>query len=455
MLADFIKNPEIYLKASLYVIILLSTVMLFLLGLFVYKKSGNILLALLLQLIPFVHYLAPEILGRLIPESLMLFVICVWIMLLISMIQNKENMFYMGRYSIAFGLLFGFSLALKLTMLPFIIIPLFILSGWKSKLMFAVTSIISFFVFAFPILFKYHTFYKWVRNIITHTGAYGGGDRGIFHLDEFSGHLRLQLGNSPYLVISLGILTVSLCLYLIIRRKGIKRDPLIARLAAAAILLVIFQYIITAKHFAFHYMLPAILLTVPLMVLSAYLLMQVFPSLFTSLRLKLLMGILGIFILVKIIPITLEHLSLREDRRKVLVESYSKFKENKSHGPLIISASYYGCSAVEYALTFGVQWCGNYSPYIYDKVKSIYPSTYMYYPWSKTFYAGRSSILPSDFLQEGTDYMVYIADYSDEKLNELNGLLNQNEKGMHWMAKKIYQLESTNEALFQLQAGKE
>jgi hypothetical protein len=166
------------------------------------------------------------------------------------------------------------------------------------------------------------------------------------------------------------------------------------------------------------------------------------------------MGILGIFILAKIIPVTHEHLSAREDRRKVLQEAYLKFKENRSGMPLIISASYYGCSAVEYALIFGVQWCGNYSPYIYDRVNKIYPSTYLYYPWSKTFYAGRSPILPSAFLQEGTDYMLYIAEYSDEKLAEVTGVLNQNEKNLHWDVKKIYQDTPAAEALFLLQAKK-
>jgi hypothetical protein len=451
-LADVIKNPEIYIKATLYVIILLSTAMLFLLGLFVYRKSKDIWLALLLQLIPFAHYLGPEVMGRLIPESLMMIVISLWMMLLISMIHNKEYRLSMYRYSLVFGLLVGFSLALKLTMLPFVIFPLIILSGWKSKLLFASMSFISFFLFAFPILFKYHTFYTWVRNIITHTGTYGGGDRGIFHRNEFYEHLRLQFANSPNLVISMGILTVCLIVYFIIRKEGFHRDPLKVRFALAVILVVIFQYLITSKHFAFHYMLPSLLLMVPMIILAGSLLLQMFPSLHTSLRLKLLMGIFGIFILVKIIPITYQNLSQREERRKIQQAAYLQYKENRSRGPLIISASYYGCSAVEYALTFGIQWCGNYSPYIYDKVQTIYPSTYLYYPWSKTFYAGRSSVLPTAFLQEGTDYMLYIADFTTEKLDEITGLLSQNEKNLHWAVKKIYLDTPTSDALYLLQA---
>jgi hypothetical protein len=162
--------------------------------------------------------------------------------------------------------------------------------------------------------------------------------------------------------------------------------------------------------------------------------------------------VFGIYFLVHIIPMVSQNLSAREARRKDLVDSYLKFKENRLKGPLIISASYYGCSAAEYALTFGIQLSGKYSPYLYEKVNKIYPSTYLYYPWAKAFYAGSSEILPSSFLQAGTDYMLYIADYSTEKLDEITGLLNQNDKNMQWTAKKIYQIESTNEAIFQLQA---
>ena len=75
--------------------------------------------------------------------------------------------------------------------------------------------------------------------------------------------------------------------------------------------------------------------------------------------------------------------------------------------------------------------------------------------WSKSFYAGSNEIIPSVFLQAGTDYLLYMADYSDEKLDDLTGVLNQNDINMHWNAKKIYHIETTNEALFQLQAGKE
>ena len=455
MLTDFIKNPEIYLGATLHTLEFLSSAVLFLLGLFVYKKTRNIVLAMFLQLIPFAHFLGLETQARLIPEVMMVIVICFWTALILHMNYDREIAVHPQRYSIAFGVLFGFSLALKLTMLPFVVIPLIILSGWKSKLLFVPAAIISFCVFAFPILFKYRTFYTWIKNIVTHTGAYGSGDKGIAHWSEFTGHLKLQLGNTPWLLISLVLLSGVLIMYFVIRKQGIQRDPLKARLGVAAILVVVIQYLITAKHFAFHYMLPSMLLTIPMVVLAGGILVQMFPSHLKSLQLIAIMGILGIYLLAHSIQILKQDLPLREARRKNMMESYLKFKENRSHGPLIVGASYYGCSAVEYALTFGIQVCGKYSPYMYKKVNKIYPSTYIYHPWSKLFYTGGSEILPSAFLQAGKDYMLYIADYSAEKLDDITGLLNKNDINRHWTVKKIYQIESTHEALFKLEAGNE
>jgi len=453
ILTEVIKNPELYIKATIFIINLLGAILLFLLGLFTFKKTKNISLAVFLQLIPFVQTLGLETLARLTPESLMLTLICLWIILVISMNSGKKSRFSWIWYGLASGILTGLCVAVKLTLIPFIVIPLIILSGWKDRLLFAFTSVIFFFMFAFPILYKYEEFYYWVKNIVTHTGIYGSGDRGVVHWNEFFAHLKLQLANSPYLLVSLIILIVSLILYLFVRKEGIRREPLKIKLAIAAILVVIFNYLITAKHFAFHYMLPSILLTVPVIILAGSMLGQIFPPLYQ--RLKMGIIILGILILVNIIPRSYRQLSLREDRRKILKESWWMYKEHRSQRPMIICPSYYGCFAVEYALTFGIHMSGKYGPYIFEKMNRIYPSTYLYFPWGKVFYAGRNEISPSAFLREGTSYMLYIAEYSKEKLDEITGLINQNEKGMHWIAVKVYQIESSNEALFQLQPGTE
>jgi len=454
LITEVVKNPELYIKATIYTINLVSAVIIFFLGLITLKKTRNVFLAILLQLIPFVHPLGLESLARLTPESFMLIVICLWMILVISMISNKESRWNWIWYGLASGILVGLSVAVKLTLIPFVVIPMIILSGWKDRLLFAFTSVISFFMFAFPILYKYEEFYTWVKNIVTHTGIYGTGDRGVVHWDEFFGHLKLQLANSPYLLISLIILILSLILYLFIRKEGIRREPLKIQLAIAAIFVVSSNYLITAKHFAFHYMLPSILLTVPMIVLSGSMLRQIFPYLFTIPRLKMGMIILGIFILIIIIPSSYRQLSLREERRKSLQESYSLFKKHRSEVPLIIGASYYGCTAVEYALTFGIHVSGKYGPYISEKMNGVYPSAYLYFPWGKTFYAGKKEILASDFMVPEKKFNLYIADYTPDRYHEIIRALRENEDSLQFSISQVYLNSSSTEALYFIQTKK-
>jgi len=307
-------------------------------------------------------------------------------------------------------------------------------------------------VFAFPILFKHKTFFAWVRNIIFHTGPYGSGDRGILHWSEFYGHFKLQVGNTSHLLISLILLFITLVIYLVVKKEGIRRDPFKARLAAALILVVLVQYFITSKQFAYNYMLPAILLQIPMIVLSGCMLHQMFPSLFASRVLNPVMMVLAFLILAYTIPRSKRELSIREDESRMYYQSYLRYTESRSGGPLIVYPYFFGCSPVEYALTFGIRYGGKYSPYLFEKMKSVYPSTWLYFPWEKVFYSGGDPITISSSLHDGTEYMLYIADYTKEKLDEMTGLFNQNEQNILWIAKPVYLIESTHEALFKLEA---
>ncbi len=452
MLADVISNPELYIQATIYTINLLSAGMLLLLGFITYRRTRNIRLALFLQLIPFVHSLGMETLARVIPESLMLSLLCLWIIQIINMYADKESMPHKKMQGLSLGILYGLSVALKLTLLPFAVVPLIILSGWKSRLTFILVSVLSFVVFAFPVFLKYNLFKKWVTNIIWHTGTYGTGDSGIWHWNEFLVHLKLLAGNSQFLIVSLGLLMTGLMAYSIPGKDGKRGDRLIFRLSVSMILVVALQFMITAKHFAYHYMLPAILLTVPMLLLSGNMLREKFPSLLSSVRLKAVMAVSGILILGIMIRGSYHQISRRLEKNKVLEASYNQFKKYRSSGPLIVSASYNGCPPVEYALTFGIQESGRYTHYLYEKVTRIYPSTILYFPWGKVFYAGHDEIAPSAFLKERTNYMLYIAEYSQKKLEEITGYLDQNDKGLHFTARNIYYIQSTNEALFELVA---
>jgi hypothetical protein len=122
--------------------------------------------------------------ARMMPEALMTAIVCCWLIILVNILYRDEQVINSGRYSLIFGALFAISLADKLNFMPFFVLPLFVLSGWRNKLKYALYSLVFFMVFAFPVTLNHRIFVSWVSNMATHTGAYGG-DTGS-SIEEFS-----------------------------------------------------------------------------------------------------------------------------------------------------------------------------------------------------------------------------------------------------------------------------
>jgi hypothetical protein len=137
LIDDVLTNPELYIRSTLYTINVLYALGVFLLGYTAYRFTNNLTVSLFLQLIPFTNLITLEALARLMPESLMGIIICCWLMVLIKLLYRKDKPLNYHRYSLVFGILFSIGMADKLTFLPFFLLPLVILPGWKNRLIFA------------------------------------------------------------------------------------------------------------------------------------------------------------------------------------------------------------------------------------------------------------------------------------------------------------------------------
>jgi hypothetical protein len=438
MVQDVLLNPELYIRAIVLAVSLFNAVALFLLGFFAYKITQNLILALFIQLTPFTHGLTLSVMGRLMPEPLMNILVCGWIILMLRLIFLDSDKLNFRRYAILFGLLFGISLADKLTFLPFILIPIIVLSGWKNKLIFILSSAGFFFLFAFPVTLKLPQFYDWVKTIFIHTGNYGSGDRGIINWNEFTGHLRLQLASTGLLKWVFLVLVLMSIFYLIIKRKSATFDPRKLRAGIALILVIGFEYLLTSKHFAFHYMIPAILLTAFAILLILLFLKDLFPGVMRPVVFNGILVVSGFFILFLTTYRFLAGARQVQQIVKPVRASYSKVGPLLHSSPKILSVSYYGCDAVEYALTFGIHESGRYSQFLTDNLKELYPSTVLYFPWSKVFYEGIKETKPSDFIKPGIDYTLYIAEYTKQRLDEIMEQLTNNPDNYNYIINPVY-----------------
>ena len=444
---DVILNPDLYIRATVYTANVINAVFLFLLGKQVYAYSKSLTSALVLQFTPFAFLMTLEVSYRLMPELIMTSIISCWIMLFVKIIYEQPIERDYKRYSLLFAILFGFSLADKLTFLPFFTIPLLILPNWKLRLRYTVLSVIAFFIFAFPVLFNFNKFFGWVTDIFTHKGVYGSGERGIIDIDLFLSNFRIMLNSTSQILIPLGVLIILTLVYSIAR--GMKN--ITVRLSGAVILLFIFHYAITAKHYAFYYLTPSLLMSVFTGFMSFFILKSLLRSSSNTKIPEILLSGFVLVLLVSVIPRANRQLSALKDRKEIMEKAVSEFKPFLAKDPKIICPGYYGCSSPEYGLLFGLHESGRYGTELSAMVKRHYPATVFYMPWLNRFYDGVHKVTPQSFIKPGVAYTLFIADYSTDLLNNVLAALIPDSTKFRQEVMLQYESGPTAEAVFSME----
>lgn len=444
---DVLLHPEIYIKATLYTANAINAVFLFLVGKCVYRYTREISTALVLQLTPFAFLMTMEVSYRLMPELIMLSIVSMWIIMLTKIIHQPEPERNYHRYAILFGLLFGFSLADKLTFVPFFFIPLFILPKWKIKLKYTLVSVAGFFVFAFPVLFDVDRFFNFSAVILSHKGIYGKGGRGFIDPATFMANMKAMISSTWQIIIPLMLLFILALLYLIKRRK----TDMIFSLAAGIIAMVVLMFILTAKHYAFYYLTPVLHMTIFIAYTVTLVLRILYPAEWVRKFSRAALIVFGLFLCVIVAPKA--HMQIKDlwEGSRRCDASYRELAPFITTSPKIICPYYYGCSSIEYSLTFGLQESGMYGRnYLNDVVNNLYPATYMFYDWNGHFYNGPFDIRPSEFIEPNVDYTLYLADYSEEKLQKFIDALQSDTVKYQYQLNEIHRVESTREFVYQL-----
>jgi hypothetical protein len=284
--------------------------------------------------------------------------------------------------------------------------------------------------------------------MLTHTGSYGGGEAGFARWNEFTEHLSLLVNYTPYLLWSAIALTLSTLLYLA-TRKQLTANTQQVKLNLALVALVIMQYFMASKQFAYHYMIPSILLTPFIVILTAKTLQLVFPAIKEKV-ISVFMVVAGLLLILNIAPKMNSQLRYMQAVTKTKTDAWRQLAPALQNSPKIISPSYYGCSAIEYALTYGLHVSGKHGNFLFEHIKKHYPSTYLYFPWGKVFYEGNREIDPALFIQPSLTYTVYIAEYSRDRLNEVITAIQTDLYGYNSELKILSHSRSTNEAVFLL-----
>ncbi|HEX2396433.1 MAG TPA: hypothetical protein VHI78_13885 [Bacteroidales bacterium] len=441
---DVMLHPEFYIKSTIYTANVVNALFLLILGYKTYKYTKSMITAMVLQISPFAFLMTLEISFRLMPELIMISLISCWIILLVKMIYEPPEQRNIKKYSLLFGILFGISLADKLTFITFFFLPMFLLPGILSKIRYSLISIISFALFAFPAMLNFHKFSGWVTDIFIHKGPYGTGAEGVVDWQVFFANLSILLKNTLQLWIPL-LITLILAFFSI---RDARKD-LRVRLAFGIATTVILHYAITSKHYAFYYFTPSLLFTVFLAFLSCLLIGRIFPQVEKKKFPEYLLIIFTLVLIINVLPKLNRQMSGLQNRNKSIKSAMHKFEPYlSSKEPKIVCAYYYGGASIEYSLLFGLLESGKYKRELNMEFQKHYPSTIIYLPWADSFYDGVNTSDPDNFLVPDTRYILYIADYSQELLNKLLARLNTDKLLYKQEIDLIEKSDETREAIY-------
>lgn len=253
-------NPELYISITNLLLIIINAFCLFIAGLVITASTHNILHGIFAQLSLFAF---PYLLGftaRCTPE-LLLTATSLLLMALIINYVNSFNHTENKKYPILFGLIIGYGIATKITFFPLVFIPLFLIYKSKLKWLYLVALVVSFILFAFPVVLRFNSFYNWIKALFIHSGGYGHGKKNIIDLNIFVSSIKtIWLIYKPFFIF-IGINILIILVHFFPYTKRLFKRDLYFKAILGIFTAIIIQLIMVCKHFAPHYIFPALLLT--------------------------------------------------------------------------------------------------------------------------------------------------------------------------------------------------
>jgi len=187
--------------------------------------------------------------------SVLLTAALVFIALRPGVLERHQKGFIWG-----FGLVGGFSVATKITALPILVLPVFLLWGRRPLFQYGLACVVGFVVFAFPTLFQFDLFTQWIFKVAMGSGAYGGGDLPVVDFSVYPSSLYKLLSRPiTFVPIALALITVAVTIW---RKNRVAAYPSLELKALMGTTFAQFaQIALMAKHPSAHYIVSAIALS--------------------------------------------------------------------------------------------------------------------------------------------------------------------------------------------------
>lgn len=364
---DVLTNPESYLRIVTIALIAINCTMLWMLGLFAYKKLQNRNMAVVLQLLPLLSFQLFNFMAVINCESvisLSSFAIAACIILYDKREEGRM------KFLVIIAILSALSVATKISSLSILIVPFFFFENIRSKAIYLFLSLLFIFLFIFPVMDKLGNFTGFLGKLATHTGQYGSGEQKLFDATIFFQSIRMMVLKELPFTLHLLLLPVG---WLVIVKRKITGS--LKRLYLGITLATVFQVIIVARHYGFHYLMPVFALFIPL---HGYFWLQFFRGKIATLSSRTV-SLIAILLVVGVFT----RLIVRNNFEKGItnsVEKTSQMVKSELKGKYIVLSDFNnGAAFIEPALKFGYSYSGNSMKKRYAEIlASVYPDNYLW-----------------------------------------------------------------------------
>jgi hypothetical protein len=368
LLEDVLSNPEFYLHACAITCIALLMLSVYAAAKLILKKTGNLTIALFFQLIPVCSYLNVHHIVRICPEYLMIMMLPYYSAYLWVLCYAKNNSpdHIISIKSILFMAFVTAALIIaKITCAPLLFVPLFFINRISKIIIYLVATAAFAMLILFPVWPNLNGMFEWFFGLATHTGIYGSGQEQIIDSKEYIVSLK-KLFITEWFFTAGYIIASFMVVAGVVKKKW---NDNFFKLTLALWLTISLQLLLAAKHYKFHYIIPAQSLIIPT-VLGGWV------SLISFKRGKIpgavALAACSIFLVYKLAVSSADYWNGNKEYESSL--SAQKYADL----PKIITTTYEQSCFPESALHFGTAYGGHFFEAGYSFLRTLYPKSFVY-----------------------------------------------------------------------------
>ena len=441
---DAMAHADLYLAVGNLAITAIISFVIFWAGKATLKITNNITYALIIQTAPFIINVWYEIIGRIYPE--LIFVIPVYLLgiqLLKEIYQQNKNS-KQSLYIYAF--VTGIGLSIKMTFLPFAILPLFMLKKISSKLKYLLYSTIAFFILSPQVAFQWHHFWGWMKGMFIHSGRYQAGGSNIINAELFTKNLYKLLVDERYFFYAAAIMVLILLILLFTK----KRWSPISRMFSGLTLVILGIVFIVSKQYAIRYFLPALLFYPFLLILDKEAIQLFFKQKVLKYSLSVILVVIIGFQLnnsIGYMGIVSKSLSKQMSAR-IQTRDFIQTLDKNSY--TIITSQDYGSPYPQYALMFSFAMGGKHWPDYKAKLNKLFPDNYMYFTWDNTIKYWGKPYNAREIATSGKPVFLYLQKNTPKLYHRTVNKLLEKSTGISITNKLLFENPVNHESIMQL-----